>query len=466
MPRSSVRTAFAAWLFVASIACGQDALKPTLTPPVPPPLDTDWSPPPAPAPAEGWNHDLAVLQKRIDELEKAEEKRGWAESKKALDATKPTVNWSGQLQADFYGFSQDEANKAQFGDIENGEAFRRARFGMFGDYGPAEYRIEMDFALSGRPSFVDVWAGLKDVPGLGRVRVGHFFEPFSLERYTPNRFQTFMERALPDQPFAPARNMGVMANDTYLDERGTWAVGLFRADSNAFGDDVGDEFESAVTGRLTYLPWYEDEGRQYLHLGVAGSARGADDDHVQFRAQPEARIGAASPNVPFFVDTGNIPAESFGLVGLEAAWVNGPLHVASEYMLTPVNAIAADYLFFSGWYVETGYFLTGEHRPYRRDSGIFDRVIPHRDFMRYRGDAKDKCIECGPGAWQIAARLSGLDLDDEFVRGGRIVDTTLALNWHLNPYLRVTANWVHAFVDDQSGESDADIFATRVGFEF
>jgi phosphate-selective porin len=45
-------------------------------------------------------------------------------------------------------------------------------------------------------------------------------------------------------------------------------------------------------------------------------------------------------------------------------------------------------------------------------------------------------------------------------------DTTLAVNWHLNPDLRVTANWVHAYEDDSSGKSNADIFATRVGFEF
>ncbi len=92
--------------------------------------------------------------------------------------------------------------------------------------------------------------------------------------------------------------------------------------------------------------------------------------------------------------------------------------------------------------------------------------MPHREFIR---DSKDKRVECGPGAWQLAARISGLDLDDGPVRGGKIVDTTLGLNWYLNPYLRVTANWVHAFVDDapgDGGESDADVFATRVNFDF
>ncbi|MBA3315432.1 MAG: porin [Planctomycetota bacterium] len=422
-----------------------------------------------PAPAADGDRavEIAELRARLDDIESSNDKRTKAEAdKKAPDALKPTVKWTGQLQADFYAFDQDEANRARFGDIENGEAFRRARFGIFGDYGPAEYRIEMDFALGGRPSFLDVWTGLNDVPYLGRVRVGHFFEPFSLERYTPNRFTTFMERSLSDQTFAPARNMGVMANDTYLEERGTWAVGFFRSDSDVFGDDVGDDFENAATGRVTYLPWCECEGTQYAHLGIGYSLRGTNDDQVRFRAQPEARIGAANPNVPFFVDTGNIPASSFQLVGLEAALVNGPLSLVSEYFLTPVNAIDGDDLLFHGWYAEAGYFLTGEHRPYRRKYGIFDRVMPHREFIR---DSKDKRVECGPGAWQLAARISGLDLDDGPVRGGKIVDTTLGLNWYLNPYLRVTANWVHAFVDDapgDGGESDADVFATRVNFDF
>jgi len=458
---------------------GNDFASPGREPPVPPAL----VPPPAPS---GGTHEeqFESLQRRIAELEEAEADRDQADAdrkaadtaKKAADAKLPTLNWTGQLQADFYAFDQDEENKAEYGDIENGEAFRRARFGMFGGYGPSEYRIEMDFALSGRPSFLDVWAGLKDVPYVGRVRVGHFFEPFFLDRQTPNRYVTFMERSLPDQPFAPARNMGVMANNTYLDQRGTWALGYFRSDSDVFGDDVGDGFENAITGRVTGLPWYDEAsgGREYVHLGFGYSFRGTNGDQVQFRSQPEARIGAASPNVPYFAGTGSIPADSFQLIGFEAAIVEGPFHLTSEYVLTPVNADPVrgrpnDVLLFHGWYAETGYFLTGEHRPYRRDIGTFDRVIPKRDFLRYRGEPKEKCVELGPGAWQIAARVSTLDLNDGVVRGGDLVDTTLGLNWHLNPYLRVTTNWVHAFVRSAPGDgppSDADIFGLRVGYDF
>lgn len=424
--------------------------------------------PPAPPAALGDDSlasELETLRERLEILESAHTKRTDADLKKKEDeARRPTVKWSGQLQADTYLFSQDEASRAAVGDIDNGTAFRRARFGMLGDYGPAEYRIEFDFALSGRPSFLDVYAGLNDIPGLGRVRVGHFFEPFSLERQTPNRFVTFMERSLADL-FAPARNTGIMANNTFDDQRGTWAAGFFRSDSDVFGDDLGDEFEAAVTGRVTYLPYYDDAtGRCYVHTGLGLSHRQTNADQVRFRSQPEARIGAANPTVPAFVDTGIIAADSFQLIGLEAAWVNGPLAISSEYMLVPVDSQTAGELFFHGWYIEGSYFLTGEHRPYRREFGTFDRVIPKRDFVSYSHEPN---LETGPGAWELALRLSQLDLRDGPIDGGQLTDLTFGVNWYLSPYLRVTSNYIHAFAQHAGGtRSDTDIFAMRVGFDF
>ena len=201
-----------------------------------------------------------------------------------------------QLQSDAYFFGQDVASQAAVGDIQDGSAFRRARVGWFGEHGITEYRLEMDFALPGRPSFLDVWAGVKGVPGTDLVRIGHYFEPFGLERLTSNRFATFLERSLPDQPFAPARNMGIMANGTDFNQRCTWAAGVFRTESDIFGDDVGDNAERAFTGRLTWLPWYDEPsaGRRYIHLGVACSLRDADGETVRFQSQPEARLGAGS----------------------------------------------------------------------------------------------------------------------------------------------------------------------------
>jgi len=375
----------------------------------------------------------------------------------------PTLNWSGQLQADNYWFTQDDASRATYGLIPNGAGFRRARIGMFGEYGSTDYRIEVDFAQSGRPTFLDVFAGVKDLPILGSVRAGHFFEPYSLGRLTSNRFAMFMERNLFDQAFVPARNLGIAFADEFLNERVTTAFGVFRADSNNFGDDTGNRFESAITGRVTGLPVYEDNGKVLVHTGLGYSFRGPNQGVVQFRAQPEARIGATTPNVPFLVDTGRIPTKNYHLIGPEIAGVYGPLSVQAEATLVPVNTTRAGSLFFYGWYVEAGYFLTGEYRPYIKNNGTFDRVIPLRDAI---SSNKTGGLN-GPGAVQLAVRVSQLDLNDGSVAGGRLTDFTAGVNWHLNPYLRVTANYILAITDQSPrGNTRTNGFGMRVGFDF
>jgi phosphate-selective porin OprO/OprP len=418
--------------------------------------------------AGALSEPLAALQDRVAELEKRDENRQAAEAeKKASDASKPTVHWSAELQFDSYSFNQDAANRAEFGDIQNGGAFRRARIAMLGDYGPTDYRLEMDYAQSGRPTFLDVYGGLHDLPALGHVRVGHFFEPFGLDRQTSNRYSTFMERSAVDQAFFPARNSGVAATNTWAEESGTWAVGYFRADSDNFGDDVGDNFENAITGRITALPYYASDGAHYMHLGTAYSYRGANDGAVRFQAQPEARVGAASPNVPFFVDTGNIAADVFQQAGLEFAVVQGPFSLQSEWALARINANEGTSPLMQGWYGQASYFLTGEHRPYRKEQGAFDRVMPLSQFVRYAGESSARSVCFGTGAWEIAMRLTYLDFNDANVSGGRLTDLTAGLNWYLTPYLRYTANYVHAFVNDAAGvKSDADIFGMRMGYDF
>jgi phosphate-selective porin OprO/OprP len=408
------------------------------------------------------------IEQRLADMEQEIERLNAAADKAASKAAeKPSAHFTMQLQADAYTFDQDPASFATVGDIPDGTAFRRARVGWFGDWQQTEYRIEFDFALAGRPSFLDVWAGLKDVPVVNYVRVGHFFEPFSLERITSNRFTTFMERNLGDSAFAPARNMGIAAFNHSESERMTWAIGIFADRSNDVGDDVGEDRGEAVTGRLTWLPFWADSGRHYVHLGIANSLRNPSDDEVRYASRPEARLGAATPNVPDFVDTGFIPADGENRSGLEAAWINGPFSVISEYMCAAVDQIDGPNLFFYGGYIQTSYFLTGEHRPYKRtmpNGGCFERVIPHHNFW---WASRNGPHGCGWGAWEIAGRISHLDGTDENILGRELTDLTLGLNWYMTPHLRFTSNYVHAFLDDSIiGRSDTGIYAMRIGYEF
>src|SRR6185369_6600160 len=146
------------------------------------------------------------LESRFNKLEEQWKKQQAAEEKKKdSDLLKPTIRWTGQVQSDFVWFSQSAANREAVGNAEDGAGFRRARLGATGSiFETTEYRIEMDFAQAGRPTFLDNWVSVR-VPNLGTVKAGHFFEPFNLERMTSNRYAIFMERGLPDL-FSPKRH--------------------------------------------------------------------------------------------------------------------------------------------------------------------------------------------------------------------------------------------------------------------
>lgn len=412
-------------------------------------------------PTEPWVAELAALKEQVNALEAAA-----ADEKKAA-SKKPSIGFSAELQADAYAFNQDDANKAAVGVIPDGVAFRRARVAAVGTYGVSEYKMQMDFAEPGRPTFLDVFAAVNAVPVLGQVKAGNFFEPFGLERLTSNVYATFMERALPDQPFDPSRNPGVQAMNQYGDLRGTWAIGGFVTHTDNFADFVSNSGGHAVTGRLTFLPYYDEpsDGRYYVHLGTAFSHRATVNHQVQFAAQPEARLGAATPNVPDFINTGTFAANSYQEFEGEFAASLNSLHLQAEGFLIPVERISGPNPFFYGWYAQAAYFLTGEYKPYQRETATFTRIQPNTQFffVRRRGGGTAR----GWGAWQIATRVSQVNLTSAGIEGGKLTDLTFGLNWFLNPYMRITTNLVHPFLNSPtSGHSQANIFGSRVQYDF
>jgi phosphate-selective porin OprO/OprP len=103
----------------------------------------------------------------------------------------------GRLMTDWLWSSEDTKIKQYVGEQEDGVEIRRARLYFSGlIYDNVEYKLQFDFA-GGDADLKDAYLGLTDFP-LGKLRMGHFKEPFSLEELTSSKYITFLERALPN----------------------------------------------------------------------------------------------------------------------------------------------------------------------------------------------------------------------------------------------------------------------------
>ena len=354
-----------------------------------------------------------------------------------------TLKVGGRVMADGVWVSEDDGIKSNVGDQQDGVEFRRTRLGVEGlMYGNVEYKMEFDFA-GGDADFTDVYIAFPDF-SLGRLKIGHFKEPYGLEELTSSKYITFIERV--GSSVDPARNMGVMLSNSLYDERMTWAAGAFKI-TDSFGE-LQDDGGYAGTGRITGLPVYENDGASLLHLGAAASYRGPADNTVRLRQRPQAH------QLDYFTDTGSIPSDSAGILGLESAWVNGPLSLQGEYYYIDINRSGgSSRVDFDGYYGQVSYFLTGEHRRYKKSSGTFTRVKPYENY----GD------KGGMGAWEVAARFSDVDLNDNDVTGGRLRNTAVGLNWYLNPNMRMMWNYIHS---EKENVGNAEIILMRVQVDF
>ncbi len=355
----------------------------------------------------------------------------------------------GRTYVDFASVSGSQTIKGIAGATGTGVEFRTARLYAAGTlFKRLAYKSQFDFA-PGAVSLKDVYIALKGLRGVGTAKIGHFKEPFGLEELTSSRFISFMERALPAS-FAPSRNIGIQFNNTAADGRVTWAVGAFRNyGSNGKVFRRGGEYN--LTGRVTAAPFYADKGEKVVHVGFAYSHQFRSD----FPAVPEYKVRPESHLTAEFLASPTLASDGVDLIGLELAAVCGAASLQGEFMMAMVKPAAGKRAKLNGLYVEGSYFLTGEHRNYKKKKGSFGRIEVKDNFDPEGG---------GWGAWQLAARYSRIDLQDRFVTNGKLQDISGGVNWHLFPNFRVMANYIYSKVLDGGGH--AHIAQMRAQLDF
>ena len=337
----------------------------------------------------------------------------------------PTVN----LQYDWAMFDADVGALADASDL------RRLRTGFVAKRGNDwELKVEHDFNNN---QWTDAYLrhGFSDHHG---VRVGQFKQAFLLDELTSDRVSLFMEQGLP-AAFGIARRLG----GEYAYTAPNWSMTLGAYGQTLEGLNKGD----GIAGRLTWLPIASSQ--RFLHLAVAAADERPDAGSARFSTRPEAALSPLR-----FADTGNVPdVDGIRRIGVEAAWIDGPWMLQSEYVrgqFRRAQSQGIDVSDFdgSGYYIEGSWFASGHGRGYK--NGVIDGPK----------------LADGRSAWELGLRYSQVDLDDADVRGGVESNWTLGVTWWAHPNLRLIANAIAVDSRRRGIDDDPRIVEFRVQLNY
>ncbi len=336
--------------------------------------------------------------------------------------------------------SQDEDSLAQVGDLEayNGGEIRALRFGLAGAIKfdkPWVYMITgathafdkgYDTTTTDNVSFYD-WR--LDIPTFyhATLSIGKQKEPISMERLMSMTFMPMQERSVVSDALMPSRNFGAVLSGNALNQKLTWAGGIF---NDWIEDDGGiSDNSSQLVGRTTWLPYLSDNEDELIHLAFGLRYSNAKET-LRYASEPEFNQSAT------FVDSGNIYADSTLTYNLEASWRKGPIWLVGEYTK---NKIAANYLqnpALSGYHVSAVYTLSGEMREYNKRSGTFSPIQVARTVE-----------QGGWGALEVSTRYSVFDGSDGGLNAGDTSIFSVGLAWWLTPKLNLNFNYRRVDLD-------------------
>ena len=392
--------------------------------------------------------------------------------------------------------------------LDSGENLRRARIGMIGKFfGDWNYALIYDFggivgrfrrrgghrsascraaATSGVENAYLSYTGFKPFGGKMAIEGGIMDLPWTLDEATSSNDILFMERA----------SVGVIAQNIAAgDFRSTvgsrWWNDQFWIGAYVTGPTTGaihSASSAAPPGTIGAI-WRsrprrrQSDQRQWLlgasrrRCGMADPAAAQSGD-----AGADARRSATGPSCasirPTLISTGAIANVSGAQVyGVEAAATYGPLIAQGEYYWFNIDRTAntglppfgAPSLKFDGGYAQVGYVLTGETRAYNPATASYGGIKPANPFSLAGG---------GWGAWEIAGRVSTMNLNDQLataagIAGGRQTVYTAALNWYVNGNVRFMLDYLHGNVSKQAtpvsaadagSKFDAIAMRTQVAF--
>ena len=311
-----------------------------------------------------------------------------------------------------------------------------------------------------------------------QFKMGRFKTPFTYEFYTePIQGLISPERSLFFNNFALNRSIGGQVWGRLFNKTAPldYAVGIFNSAKNSYLDTSDSKNVLAFANWRPFATW-EDSPLENLVFGgsvMAGTQTSTPIPSTLRTAVPT--LGSSIVGVPFLSFNAN--ARESGpraFWDLHAAWYYSHLSLIAEWQsgyndyALSTSLAAHNRIGVESYYVQAGYFLTGETVSGR------NVVKPKHDFDIRKGKE-------GLGAIELTGRFNSLNLSKNVFSSG-LADGSLwtnnlyvvepGFNWYLTQYTKVMFSWQHSVFGDPvqynaaRQQKTSDLFTLRFQLYF
>jgi phosphate-selective porin OprO/OprP len=395
--------------------------------------------------------------------------------------------------SDLGGGRTDDRDTASLADQFE---LRRARLGVKGKFAN-DFKYEIVGNLPGTATIDIAYLDFAKYEQV-QLRVGKFKQPFGLEQLISSNNITMMERSYVDQT-VPAKKLGfqVMGAPT---KGMTYAGSVFQHNDTEL--DIRSDGKSSLAGRAT-LNFAEIIGNKemVMHVGIAALDSTYATGATSSSQTSSSASSSTNATISSFRSAGrglsnifrgqvsgaacssgsySCPSEYQAQVqqralGLEGIFATGPFKLMGEYSqgdykgTQGANTVSYD---TKTYFLEAGYFITGEKYADSYKGGVFSSFKPKNEFDLDKGNL---------GAIELAFRAEGFDVDDAQISNGRLQGNlsqytnattynanatngaspksgaktyTAGIRWILNPNLVIKANYAQTNLDNKFAPLD------------
>jgi phosphate-selective porin OprO/OprP len=339
-------------------------------------------------------------------------------------------------------YIHETTEKGDRKDYPSGANLRAAELGLSIPI-TKDWDVTLDLSLPGVQHIDFAYLSYKGFTNTS-LFIGQVPSPFCLERQESLKWQPFLEKSLATNTFAPCIGPGVAFGQWF--EHVSYRASLVQAPYGMFASEQDNQGSDQWGGtfRGSYVP--SKTVGKVIQLGGAISYQQLNKS-MEYAVGPEFRARYTPKLISTSARSGKIQSGHYEMASLEAAAQQGSLQGSAEYFISRVPRSEANLaaLHFYGYHAQVNYFLTPHIRQYKFENSNFGAP------------------KVSDTAWQVAYRLSHVNLNDQQIHGGKETNHTVALSYYLNASMKITGNYIRALIltgGDQR-KKDLDVLGVR-----